>query len=115
VLIPKSYPCYSPFIALDFPRLLDEPSYGELVDLLSALEIKPSSWTEQNSATVEDTAGVSRYLTSVLSNPFDWLDKSDPEGEKKEVLWDMASKRISERCGRSGAQAHLVIFIVKIY
>jgi hypothetical protein len=111
----KTYTFILCFIALDFPRLRDEPSYDELLDLLSALEIKPSSWTEQHSAAVEDTAGISRYLTSVLSNPFDWLDEVDPEGEKKELLWDLASKRISERCGRSGTQAHRAMFTVRLY
>jgi hypothetical protein len=102
-------------MALDFPRLRDEPSYEELLGLLSALEIKPSSWTEQNAPALEDTAGISRYLTSVLSNSFDWLDGVDPEGEKKEVLWDLASKRISERCGRSGMQAHRAMFTLQTY
>jgi hypothetical protein len=93
-------------IVLDFPRLRDEPAFEEMLGLLSALELKPSSWSEQASAKVEDTPGLSRYLTLILKNSFDWLDDSvDPEGEKKEMLWDLASKRISERCGRTGTQS----------
>jgi len=74
-----------------------------MLELLSALELKPSSWSEQASTTLEDTPGISRYLTSILKNSFDWLDDSvDPDGERREMLWDLASKRISERCGRAG-------------
>lgn len=78
-----------------------------MLGLLSALELKPSSWSTQSSATLEDTPGLSGYLTSILKNSFGWLDDSvDPDGEKKEMLWDLASKRISERCGRTGTQVY---------
>ncbi|TVY19192.1 Protein-lysine N-methyltransferase EFM2 [Lachnellula arida] len=88
--------------ALDFPRLRDEPSFDEMLGLLSALELKPSSWSNQSSTALEDTPGLSGYLTSILKNSFGWLDDSvDPDGEKKEMLWNLASKRISERCGRT--------------
>ena len=90
-------------IVLEFPRLRDEPSFEEMLGLLSALELRPSSWSEETSATLEDTPGLSHYLTSILKNSFDWLDDSiGPGGEQKEMLWELASKRISERCGRSG-------------
>ena len=102
-------------IVLDFPRLRDEPSFDEMLGLLSALELKPSSWSDQASATLEDTPGISRYLTSILKNSFDWLDDSvDPDGEKKEMLWDLASKRISERCGRTGAHSYKFVFRFEI-
>ncbi|TVY65670.1 Protein-lysine N-methyltransferase EFM2 [Lachnellula suecica] len=87
---------------LDLPRLREEPSFEEMLAVLTSLEVKPLSWSDQASATSEDIPGLSSYLTSILKNSFEWLDDSvDPDGEKKEVLWDLASKRISERCGRS--------------
>ena len=85
---------------------------------LEALTIAPSSWstTEAFSREEENTVATSRYLTSVLSNSFDWLQ--DPTSEKsrgllaeeqKEFLWDLASQRLSERCGRSGESVHYAI------
>ncbi|CAG8982353.1 hypothetical protein HYALB_00005355 [Hymenoscyphus albidus] len=97
---------------LDLPRLRDEPSFKILVQALEALAIKPSLWSGEATPT-ENTVATSRYLTSILSSGFEWFQ--DPTSEKshgllaeeqKEFLWNLASARLTERCGRS-AQGEL--------
>ncbi|CAG8956896.1 hypothetical protein HYFRA_00012351 [Hymenoscyphus fraxineus] len=97
---------------LDLPRLRDEPSFETLVQALEALTIKPSLWSGEATPT-ENTVATSRYLTSILSSGFEWFQ--DPTSEKshglladeqREFLWNLASVRITERCGRS-AQGEL--------
>lgn len=43
-------------------------------------------------------AGVSQYLTSIISSPLAWL----PSDEAREAVWDAASARLCERSGRTG-------------
>lgn len=102
---------YDISIALDLPRLRDEPTFQTLIETLQVLELSPSRWAESKSELTvdEDTAGISRWLTSILKNSFNWLsDLEHPDGdgisaaEQLEMLWDLASQRISERCGRTG-------------
>jgi predicted nicotinamide N-methyase len=44
-----------------------------------------------------DPVGVSRYITSIVSSPLDWIDDEDV----RENIWNLASLRLSERSGRS--------------
>ncbi|EHL02272.1 putative Rapid response to glucose protein 1 [Glarea lozoyensis 74030] len=99
-----------PTNALDLPLLRQKPSYETLVNSLEALTIAPSTWSESEISALaeEDAAGIPRYLTSILSNAFDWLQDQTSEKshgllaeEQKEVLWNLASQRMTERCGRS--------------
>ncbi|CAI4218902.1 unnamed protein product [Parascedosporium putredinis] len=72
---------------LDFPQLWQKPSFQSLVACLDALEIKPPSGTMPAPRT---TAPPSKRLISLTG-------ASD---EEREAIWDLASKRISERSGR---------------
>lgn len=45
--------------------------------------------------------GVTRYLTSIVSNPLKWIQ----DAEVKEEIWNQASLRISERSGRTAMGA----------
>ncbi|TAQ86611.1 hypothetical protein B7494_g5081 [Chlorociboria aeruginascens] len=84
--------------ALVLPLVRAQPSFETLLDLLNRLEIGPSSW---NSAPIEvvefkiDTT-TSRWLLSVISSDLSWMIDSE-----KHKLWELAAKRIAERCGRS--------------
>jgi len=73
---------------------------------LANLEIKPSSWSSPTKTTFGkySEAAISRYLTSIISNMFEWFENTEDEDAdaQREVLWDLASKRMTERCGRSG-------------
>lgn len=83
------------------------PSYDELVDVLKSLELSPPIWNhkrrrsgilqEQESLASQHKAVVTRYLSSIIKSPLMWIEND----EEKEVIWTQASKRMSERCGRT--------------
>ncbi|KAH8648005.1 putative methyltransferase-domain-containing protein [Tricladium varicosporioides] len=91
--------------ALDLPRLREEPRFEILVQSLESLTVNPSTWSESDVDTdaPRDDIAISRYLTSILKSPLDWL--RDGEGldadERREKLLDLTSQRLAERCGRS--------------
>lgn len=92
---------------LDFPQMWQRPSYAELVVVLQNLELSPPIWNhkrrrseiieEQESLASQCKNEVTRYLSSIIKSPLAWI-KDD---EEKEDLWTQASKRMSERCGRT--------------
>jgi hypothetical protein len=93
--------------ALDFPQMWERPSYTQLADILQTLELSPPIWNhkrrrseiieEQESLASQRKAEVTRYLSSIIKSPLAWID----DDEEKEALWTQASKRMSERCGRT--------------
>ncbi|KAL4730195.1 Protein-lysine N-methyltransferase rrg1 [Fusarium chlamydosporum] len=93
--------------ALDFPQMWERPSYAQLADILQTLELSPPIWNhkrrrseiieEQESLASQRKAEVTRYLSSIIKSPLSWIEDDD----EKEVLWTQASKRMSERCGRT--------------
>lgn len=91
----------------DFPQMWQRPSYEELLAILQSLELSPPVWNhrqrqadilaQQESLATQRKAEVTRYLSSVIKSPLAWIGDYD----KQEVLWELASKRMSERCGRT--------------
>ena len=92
----------------DFPQMWQKPSYSDLVDILQSLELQLPVWShkkrrdtaaiqEAESLASQNKSQVTRYLSSIVKSPLAWMDSD----EEKEVLWDQASKRMSERCGRA--------------
>ena len=93
--------------AVDLPMLRNEPSYEDLLKTLNDLELPPTSWSETSFQDIStDAKSVSRYLLSIISSDLKWLEKNDHESElvacQKDELWELASRRLVERCGRSG-------------
>lgn len=97
---------------MDFPNLRKRPTYVTILSALQALEIQPNSWVKisavEQSAPI-DQAAILRFLMSVIASDLEWLRGSvDIHGEilteldQREILFDLASKRVAERCGRSG-------------
>ncbi|CAJ2499989.1 Uu.00g028420.m01.CDS01 [Anthostomella pinea] len=91
----------------DFPQVWQKPSFEELLACLKSLHVEPPIWKPTTSRKIilenrQDSARfrreVTTYLSSVVSSSFAWIEDDD----QKEVLWDEASKRLSERCGRVG-------------
>ena len=92
---------------LDLPQMWQRPAYNVLVTVLRDLELAPPVWDhtrrrqqilqEQESLASQRKGEVVRYLSSIVSSPLAWLDDDD----HKEELWTLASKRMSERCGRT--------------
>lgn len=97
---------------MDLPNVRRKPTYETLLHALQALQIKPASWDDSSLTEVSDSshdASVNIFLMSVITSKFDWLaDVNSDDGssltvdEQKENLIQEASKRMAERCGRSG-------------
>ncbi|KAH7079920.1 putative methyltransferase-domain-containing protein [Paraphoma chrysanthemicola] len=90
---------------LDLPQLYTKPSADTLLKTLALLTSAPPSWDRNNpQASGEDVPtpsqidpeGVTRYLTSIVSNSLKWIDD-----EVKEEIWTQASARLAERSGRT--------------
>lgn len=104
---------------LDLPQLYTKPSAETLLETLELLTLTPQSWdvdrdantklghpehTEQQArrrAVQVNPEGVTRYLTSIVSNPLKWIH----DDELKEEIWNQASFRLSERSGRTAMGA----------
>ncbi|RDA83255.1 hypothetical protein CP532_4496 [Ophiocordyceps camponoti-leonardi (nom. inval.)] len=111
----------------EFPPIWQRPSLSTLVETLEALELKPPSWEERRrrrrrrssachrqrrrrssasaSASASSIVGAkgvmekeTRYLATIIKSPLGWI--SDEDGERERV-WELASKRMAERCGRT--------------
>ncbi|KAF2128185.1 hypothetical protein P153DRAFT_377039 [Dothidotthia symphoricarpi CBS 119687] len=97
---------------LDLPQLHTKPSAQSLLDTLALLTSAPPSWEfdnngdqdkhtdsarAQSNVVLVNPEGVTRYLTSIVSNSLRWIE----DDEAKEEIWNQASTRLSERSGRS--------------
>ena len=86
---------------LDLPQVHQKPPSDLLLDTLASLArgpsqfqvIDPGNESTQNINTVD----LSRYLTSIIASPLDWIQ----DEAQREEIWTVASYRISERSGRS--------------
>lgn len=92
-----------PTAVLDLPQLYTHPPAAELLATLELLALKPASWDpskskqDSNLQTAIDEDGIPKYLTGIVSCPLSWIDD-----ERKEQIWEEASRRLSERAGRTG-------------
>ncbi|SPO02344.1 related to putative N2,N2-dimethylguanosine tRNA methyltransferase [Cephalotrichum gorgonifer] len=90
----------------DFPQLWERPPFEALLACLESLELKPRVWNPRGSrnvvaddqeATFADKREEAIYLSSIVKSGLEWIADDD-----KETLWDLASRRMSERSGRAG-------------
>ena len=99
---------FLPKPVLDLPQLYQKPSALILLDVLDSLKRTPRSWKpiipskDQNESHYQvDESNpkiVSKYLTSIIASPLNWLQDED----QKECIWEEASSRLAERSGRTG-------------
>ncbi|TQV98604.1 hypothetical protein V2A60_007674 [Cordyceps javanica] len=81
----------------DLPQMWQRPSFDTLVAVLDRLELGPAIWSRGASRKDARREGAeTRYIASVISSPLAWL----PTDAQREIVWDAAGKRMSERCGR---------------
>ena len=90
-----------PYAVLDLPQLHTKPSASSLLSTLSQFTLHLSSWDTpahgtKNPQPINQDA-IPSYLTRIISSPLTWI----PDDEDKEAIWESASKRLSERSGRS--------------
>jgi D-xylulose reductase len=105
---------------LDLPQLYTKPSAETILHTLALLTSTPLSWDRNRGesivektetaggehaaepqATQVNPEGVTRYLTSIVSNSLRWIN----DDEVKEEIWSQASSRLSERSGRTAMGA----------
>jgi hypothetical protein len=91
----------------EFPGLWQKPAFHDLLDCLKKMKVKPPVWgynTSQSDilkaydATQHQRRQISSFLSSIISSNLTWVDTD----EQREELWNEASKRLAERCGRTG-------------
>ena len=61
--------------------------------------IQPTGPRKRNPSPKVHPEGVTTYLTSIISSSLSWLTSD----EEREEIWELASKRLSERAGRAAA------------
>ena len=92
----------------DLPQMWQRPAFEELLQVLAQLELQLPTWNSAISASSslpthtgllsdQRKSEVTRYLSSIVSSPLLWLRDDD----QREQIWTQASKRMSERCGRT--------------
>jgi hypothetical protein len=93
---------------LDLPQLYTHPSAEELISTLEHLALKPLSWDLQsrsyepqnrNFITINES-GLPNFFTSIVASSLSWIHE-----DRREEVWEAASKRLSERSGRTGEQS----------
>ncbi|KAK4694732.1 hypothetical protein P7C71_g2897, partial [Lecanoromycetidae sp. Uapishka_2] len=116
---------------MDLPQLYTKPTAEALLSALSSLAIAPSSFKVYHGndsepqivgdASLDDDDMLSdassinedrfpSYLTQIVSNPLAWIE-TDLTREK---IWEAASKRLSERSGRTAMPSVSRIFTINI-
>jgi hypothetical protein len=106
---------------LFLPPMSAKPSYRTLLDLLVSLEIHPSTW---NGSVTEKKLDVSKekevnvWLPAIFRSEFSWFEDTTDTGgkistadEKREEIFDLAARRIAERCGRSGMNLEQLLYL----
>ncbi|KHN96777.1 uncharacterized protein MAM_05333 [Metarhizium album ARSEF 1941] len=95
--------------SLDLPQVYQRPGYDTLVAALQGLALEPPAWNrnrrrqggwsahEQESLAALRKPDVTRYISTIISSPLGWIR----DEEQRETLWDLAARRMAERCGRA--------------
>ncbi|KAM0335347.1 hypothetical protein ACHAQA_000392 [Verticillium albo-atrum] len=90
----------------DFPQMWQKPSSEDLRACLQQLELSPPIWShtsgrsqimEDQEATAYIRREISMYLYSIIKSGLAWIE----DDEEREIIWSEASRRLSERCGRT--------------
>lgn len=97
----------------DLPHLWQKPAYSVMLEALEKLRVEPPVWGAKvsRSEIIKQQAAVQTaherkeaiaFLSSIIKSGLSWLGDDD----EREVIWEEASKRMSERCGRTGWSRH---------
>lgn len=94
----------------ELPYLWQKPAYEVLLQRLKKLHVEPRVWglqvsradiLKEQTVTSHDRREIVSFLSTIISSSLAWLNSDD----EREVIWEEASKRMSERCGRTGMSA----------
>ncbi|KAK3354246.1 putative methyltransferase-domain-containing protein [Neurospora tetraspora] len=94
----------------ELPHLWQKPAYATLLDVLQRRRQEPRIWGLKESreeilkaqaASMAEAAfnrqEIISFLSSIIKSGLPWLDSD----EQREDIWEEASRRLSERCGRT--------------
>ncbi|KAI1811772.1 putative methyltransferase-domain-containing protein [Poronia punctata] len=90
----------------DFPQVWERPSFEDLLACLKHLHAEPPIWfslaskkteAEKQEITAQYRREVVAYLSSIVGSGLGWIKDDD----EKEIIWDEASRCLSQRCGRA--------------
>lgn len=81
------------------PQLYQLPSAKDLLAALRLVVTGPSSFamSDTTSQVIVNPAGVPNYLTGIIASPLKWIN----DDNDKELIWDLASRGLSEKSGRT--------------
>ncbi|PUU83091.1 putative methyltransferase-domain-containing protein [Tuber borchii] len=96
-------------LVFDLPALNTRPPVESLLYILNGLAIAPTSW-EKGVEGVVDPPGLSKWLVTIIASPLEWI-RND---EVKEVVWEAASTRLAERCGRTAMPSQTRTFQIPL-
>lgn len=91
----------------ELPHLWQKPVYADLVTCLEKLRVEPKVWSvkvpraqvlAEQATTAHDRREIVSFLSTIIKSSLAWLDNDN----ERELIWEEASKRMSERCGRTG-------------
>ena len=95
----------------DLSPMWQKPTFEDIMSNLRSLRVDLPTWrvgevddgdgSRDSPEPVHQPQKVMAYLSSIIKSSLDWIQDED----LKEALWSEASKRISERSGRTGAYA----------
>ncbi|KAI9759309.1 MAG: hypothetical protein M4579_002438 [Chaenotheca gracillima] len=86
---------------LDLPQLYTKPSASAILSALKLIATDVPSWDtstpSKTHAQSVNPAGLPAYLTGFIASSLSWIEDTN----EREQIWDLASKRLTERSGRS--------------
>lgn len=106
----RGRPLEAPAAAPGTPQLThlwQKPCFGDLFACLQALRVAPPVWNLKTSRAeilqkqqqhVVDSREIISFLSLVIKSSLAWI----ADDYEREQIWDEASKRLTERCGRTG-------------
>lgn len=98
--------------AFDLPQMWQKPAAADLLEALESLRVDPPVWNlkvsrseilREQDTTVQHRREIAGYLSTIIKSSLAWMD----DEEDREAVWNEASRRLTERCGRSGESARL--------
>ncbi|KAI5843862.1 putative methyltransferase-domain-containing protein [Morchella snyderi] len=85
------------FHVLDLPAMYTKPSPIILLKTLDKFTLPPPSWDRPPASQQSTPPGLTKWLTGIIASPLQWIS----DEAIQEQIWESASSRLAERCGRT--------------
>ncbi|KAK1755006.1 putative methyltransferase-domain-containing protein [Echria macrotheca] len=105
---PESAPLPTGSPPTGLTHLWQKPTFADLLACLQQLRVEPPVWNlkasraeilqkQEEQQHAVDAREIVSFLSVIIKSSLAWLDDDD----EREQIWDEASKRLAERCGRT--------------